>query len=470
MYVSYHLSTTRSRIQSTSLLATTSLMAWLMLLPSICLRAQSPILDAYVQQGLDNNLTLRNADLTIQRYEEQVRQAKGLLYPSVSFEATYTRAVGGRRIAIPVGDLLNPVYRTLNQITQSSQFPQIENVNEQFLPDNFHDTRLRITQPLFNSDIHYNRRLREESIAIPTAERAAMAHQLRYDIITAYYRYLQALEAQRIYQASRGVVLELHRVTQRLVDNHKLTRDALYNTEYELSKIDSELAKAEKNVHLSSSYFNFLIQRDLSEHVLADTLLWAAPPPPPADLEAYIQQALTARHEPEQLAAAMQVNQTLLAMQEHNRKLPTLGMAVDAGAQGFGYRFDGEQWYALAGLQLSWPIFSGFQKQSKEQQTRIQGIELANQQELLRRQISLQVTAAWHERQAAEKNLQQATKAVDSARSAFRIVQRKYEEQQAIQLELFDARNKVTTAEISLSIARLELLLKDAELRRVGGL
>ncbi len=441
-----------------------------MIVPPLCLHAQSPILDAYIQQGLDNNLTLRNADLTIQHYKEQVRQAKGLMYPAVSFEATYTRALGGRRLSIPVGDLVNPIYRTLNQLTQSNQFPQIENVNEQFLPNNFHDTRLHIIQPLFNSNIRYNLRLQEESVAIPAAERAAMAHQLRYDIAAAYYHYLQALEALRIYQASRGVALELHRVTQRLVDNHKLTRDAVYNTEYELSKIDSELAKAEKNVQLSSSYFNFLIQRELSEPVLADTLLWAAPLPPSTDLEACIQQALTARHEPEQLAAAIQVNQTLLAMQEHNRKLPTLGMAMDAGAQGFGYRFNGEQWYALAGLQLSWPIFTGFQKQSKEQQTRIQGLKLANQRELLHSQISLQVTSAWHERQAAEKSLQQAAKAVDSARSAFHIVQRKYEEQQAIQLELFDARNKVTTAEISLSIARLELLLKDAELRRVTGL
>ncbi len=434
------------------------------------LTAQSPVLDAYIRQGLEANLQLRNSDLAIQRSAEQIRQAKGLMYPGVSFEATYTRAVGGRRILIPVGDLVNPVYRTLNEITQSNQFPQIENVEEQFLPDNFHDTRIRIVQPLFNSDIRYNKRIQEESAAIPRAAREALAHDLKYDITAAYYQYLQAREALRIYRASLGVVQELHRVTQRLADNQKVTRDAVYNTEYELGKIETDIVRAEKNAALSSSYFNFLLQRDVSEAVIADTTIFQSPLPPRLALEDYIQHALTHRKEPEQLGAAIQVNSTLLSMQESNRKLPTIGMAIDAGAQGFGYRFNSEQWYALGGLQLSWPIFNGYRKQAKEQETRVQAMELANQYELLRQQIRLQVTSAWHELHAAEKALEQAQKGVDSARSAFRIVQRKYEEQQAIQLELFDARNKVTTSEIGLSIARLEALVREAELRRVAGM
>ncbi len=434
------------------------------------LSAQSPILETYIQQGLEANLSLRNRDMEIQRSAEQIRQAKGLMYPTVSFEATYTRAIGGRRILIPVGDLVNPVYSTLNQLTQSNQFPQIENVEEQFLPDNFHDTRFRIAQPVFNSDIRYNKRIKEESAAIPQAEREAMAHHLKYDITTAYYRFLQTREALRIYQNARGVVQELHRVTQRLADNQKVTRDAVFNTDYELSKIETDIVRAQKDNALSASYFNYLLQRDLDDQVMADTAIFEATTPPQAALEAYIQNALSKRMEFAQLGAAMQVNTTLLAMQENNRKLPKLSLALDAGAQGFGYRFNSEQWYALGGIQLSWPIFNGYQKQAKEQETRIQSMELANQYALLEQQIRLQVTSAWHELIAAEKALDQAQKAVESAASAFRIIQRKYEAQQAIQLELFDARNKVTSAEISLSIAKLEVLVKEAELRRAAGI
>lgn len=434
------------------------------------LQAQSQVLENYIQQGLAANLALRNRELAVQQSEEHIRQAKGMMLPAVSFNATYTRAIGGRSIQLPIGDLMNPVYSTLNQLTQSNQFPQIENVEEQFLPDNFHDTRFRVVQPLYNTDLRYNKMLREQSAVIPKVAQAVHAHQLRYDIEQAYYQYLQALEALRIYRASLGVVQELHRVTQRLADNHKVTRDAVYNTAYELSKIETEIVRAEKNVRLSSNYFNFLLQRDLDAEVVADTTLLHSTGFVPQPLEFYLQNALSLRQEPNQLAAAMQVNSTLLTMQESNRKLPNIGLAIDAGAQGFGYTFNSEQWYALAGLQLSWPIFSGHQKVSKEQETKLQGLELANQLELLRQHIQLQVAQSRHELEAALKNREQAEKAVESTRSAFRIVQRKYEESQAIQLELFDARNKLDAAEMSLSIARLEVLMREAELRRVAGM
>lgn len=447
----------------------TAWLAVLAMLAPMWLQAQSQVLENYIQQGLAANLALRNRELAVQQSEEQIRQAKGMMLPSVSFNATYTRALGGRSISLPIGDLLNPVYSTLNQLTQSNQFPQIENVKEQFLPDNFHDTRFRVVQPLYNTDLRYNKLLREQSAAIPQAAQAVHAHQLRYDIEQAYYRHLQTLEALRIYRASLGVVQELHRVTQRLADNHKVTRDAVYNTEYELSKIETEIVRAEKNVRLSANYFNFLLQRDLDAEIIADTALLQSGDLAPQPLEFYLQNALAQRQEPAQLAAAMQVNSTLLAMQESNRKLPNVGLAIDAGAQGFGYKFNGEQWYALAGLQLNWPIFSGYQKLSKEQETKLQGLELANQMELLRQQIQLQVAQNRHELTAALKSREQAQKAVESTRSAFRIVQRKYEENQAIQLELFDARNKLEAAEMSLSIARLEVLLREAELRRAVG-
>jgi outer membrane protein len=433
------------------------------------LSAQSPVLDAYIREGLAANLNLRNSELAVQQSAEQIRQAKGLMYPSVRFEASYTRAAGGRSIDIPVGDLMNPVYSTLNQLTQSNQFPQIENVSEQFLPDGFHDTRFRVVQPLYNTDIRYNKRLREESAAIPRAAQEVQAVELRYDITKAYLQYLQTLEAARIYRSSKSVVEELHRVTQRLVANDKATPDATYNTEYELSKLETDIVRAEKNTALAGSYFNFLLQRDLEMPLIADTLFFTAPLEPIEPLDLCVQQAIANRKEPDQLGAAMQVNSTLLAMQESNRKMPTLALAFDAGAQGFGYKFNSEQWYALGALQLTWPIFSGYQKVAKEQETRLQGLELANQYELLRQQIRLQVTQAWQERYAAEKALEQAHKSVESTRSAFRIVQRKYEEQQAIQLELFDARNKYTTAQVALSIARLEAQVRQAELKRAMG-
>ena len=51
-------------------------------------------------------------------------------------------AAGGRAIDFPIGDLLNPVYSTLNALTQTNQFPQVENESITFLPHNFQETKI----------------------------------------------------------------------------------------------------------------------------------------------------------------------------------------------------------------------------------------------------------------------------------------------------------------------------------------
>ncbi|MEL6843559.1 MAG: TolC family protein, partial [Bacteroidota bacterium] len=108
------------------------------------LRAQSP-LERYVAEGLESNLSLQQKALSVEKSRQALREARGLFMPQVSLQASYSLAGGGRALEFPIGDLLNPVYATLNQLTGSEQFPtNLENVNEQFAPNNFQETKLRV--------------------------------------------------------------------------------------------------------------------------------------------------------------------------------------------------------------------------------------------------------------------------------------------------------------------------------------
>jgi len=51
---------------------------------------QSAILDAYVQEGIQNNLALKQEGLEIKKSMETIQQAKALFYPKVSFNPTYS--------------------------------------------------------------------------------------------------------------------------------------------------------------------------------------------------------------------------------------------------------------------------------------------------------------------------------------------------------------------------------------------
>ncbi len=203
----------------------------------------SPVLDEYIRAGLAGNLALRQQNLDVQKSIAAVRQARSLFYPAVQFNATYTVASGGRKIEFPVGDLLNPVYSTLNQITQTNQFSMLENQQIQFLPNNFQETYLKVSYPLFNTDLRYNRQIQEQLVVSQTARKEAYEHELTYRITEAYLQYLQTLEAQKIWLNSKKVLLELRRFNESLVKNNVATRDVVSTADYELSKAEQEIFK-----------------------------------------------------------------------------------------------------------------------------------------------------------------------------------------------------------------------------------
>lgn len=171
-----------------------------LLLMSIGIQAQhSAILEEYVQEGLKNNLALKQENLEIQKVLENIQQAKALFYPRVTFAPTYSLAAGGRRLQFPVGDLLNPVYSTLNKLTQTSVFPQIDNVDELLAPNNFHDTKITVQYSIYNPEVQYNYLIQKTLLTAQEAKKKVYENELRYTIEGAYYQYLQASEAIKIF-------------------------------------------------------------------------------------------------------------------------------------------------------------------------------------------------------------------------------------------------------------------------------
>ena len=66
-----------------------------------------------VDEALVANLELRASSLTVQQRLAALAQAPARYLPAIDFAARHTVADGGRTIDIPVGDLVNPIYETL---------------------------------------------------------------------------------------------------------------------------------------------------------------------------------------------------------------------------------------------------------------------------------------------------------------------------------------------------------------------
>ena len=439
----------------------------LILLTAANLFAQSRILDRYVEIGLQNNLELLQEANKVARQRAALRAAKGNFLPQISLDANYTRADGGRTIEFPVGDLLNPVYQTLNQLTGSQQFPQnLPNESIQFLPDDYQETKLRILQPLFNTDIYFNYRAQRDLVDLQTARLEVFKRNLRKEIEVAYYRLLQAEMADKIYRQSRVVLQELLRMNRKLVSAQTATKDVVSRSEYELSKIEQQLANSRKNIELARSYFNFLLNRPLTEAVELDTLTGISEAEQTAD--SALRNALTMRAELAMAKAGINLagNQIKLAK---GGFLPTAFVAAEAGYQGFQYQFDDTQKYWLVRVGLSWNLFNGMKTRAALQKGKIEHRNANLGYQHLEQQIALEVRKAYYGLEAAKAALTAAEKGVTAANDAFRIIKRKYEAGQALLIEFLEAQANATTAKLQREVARYNVMIEQANYRNAIG-
>ena len=427
--------------------------------------AQSPVLDAYLQQGLKSNLQLQQEQLNFERSAQNLQLARALFFPQVSANASYGFAEGGRKIIIPVGDLLNPVYSSLNTLTGTNNFPQIPNVNEQFLPNNFHDTKLRVIQPLFNPEIYFNYQAQKELISVQDAQRRAYENELKYSITSSYYQYLESEESLVIYGKTKELLTELLKINQKLVANDKATKDVVLNAAYELDKIEFQLAQARKNNQVAKSYFNFLLNRDLSASIDKDSTIRASLAVQ-SELAALTEAALNQRQEIKQLQGVLQTNEQIIDLSKGNAYLPKINAVGDLGYQGFKYKFDFPQQYWLVQFSMSWDLFKGGEKKVKMQQAKLDYQVTENKMAQLKKQIELQVIQSYYDLEATEESYQAAQGGIRNAEKSFQIIRTKYFEGQALMIEYLDAQNKLTTARLAETIGAYEVLRSEAALQK----
>ncbi|MEM9981184.1 MAG: TolC family protein, partial [Bacteroidota bacterium] len=141
-----------------------------------------------------------------------------------------------------------------------------------------------------------------------------------------------------------------------------------------------------------------------------------------------------------------------------------------AGFQGFGYTFDEEQRYYLVQFQLAVPLFTGGRNNIRIQKATIEAARTRTQYEEVQAQIKVEVIEASRNLRAAQATVTAKTSALKSASERFKIIKRKYEENQALLVEYLDARTKFTNAATATTIARYDLLIRKAELERVAAL
>jgi outer membrane protein TolC len=379
----------------------------------------------------------------------------------MDFGASYTLAEGGRTIAFPVGDLLNPVYSTLNKLTASSNFPQIDNVSEQLLPDNFYDTRFRTTLPILNTDIKYQNQIRKEQVNWNSYQVEIYRATLIQDIRVAYFSFCAAHSSIEILKNTLQLVTQNLKDTRSLVENGKALPASVLRAESELEQVKSMLLEAENKTVNAAQYLNFLVNRPLEQSVPFEAI-----PLDLSQLDLLLTEDIQEQNPELRAMKSMESIQQTLLKSGKNYWVPKISTYADLGSQGFDWSFDSQSRYLMGGLSLSVPVFQGGRNQNQIQKNIIGLESIQRQKELVNQKLSLSLHIQKNEVKTHLAGLQSAEKKLLAATAYLKLIDRGFKEGSQSLLEFIDARNQFTQAALQKTISEYKLQMALAQLER----
>ncbi len=430
--------------------------------------AQNNILDGYIRQGLEENYALEQQKISYYKSLSEFREARGLYYPGLSMNARFTFAEGGRTISFPIRDIFDG-YNLENNLAN----PEIDLVtpdafsNEEinFLRKTEHETKLSLTQPLFNTDLFYNTRIRRVLTTAKKKSLESSSRKLVAEIREAYFNYLKTEELNAWLEEAKRLSTEFVRVNERLLQNDKITPDVVYRAKAQDAMTDGEIVEARRQRQVACTYFNYLIGQPSDSPVAINDSVNVLP-----EFDSYeemLSDALKNREELDQLEILGEASDYNIRMKSSGI-LPSLTAAAEYGFQGERYRFTGDYDYALVSVVMRWNLFEGFQKKEQLKQALFdrQNLELEKQDAI--KKIEIEVSDGWYGFKAAEAAIHTSVLEEQAMRKAFDIIKRKYENGQSGLLEYTDAHTQWSQSVMNRIIRKYDYYIAYFNLLRIS--
>ena len=414
------------------------------------------ILDQYVKQAIDQNLSVDEKQAMERKQEYALEHAGKLGGPEVNFLTTYTVAYKGRSIELPLGDLLNPVYDALNDITGTQNFPPVANQEFNFLPNNFYDARFRITQPVLQPEIKYNKLIKKEEVTMAGLQTNETIRDLTQQVKTAYIQWMRASESISIMDQGLTLLNENKRITESLIKNGQAIPSALMRIQSDIEHLTALREKSVSNQINAAAHFNFLLNRPGGTEILADT--FAGVPPMPTQYD------LNGREELQQIQTGKKIQELALQLEE-KQHAPTLGLQVDLGSQAFAADWGG---YVLGGVQLEVPIWDNKKSQLKQKEWKAQLEATEANYEWTKNAFNVQIEAEIENLRSDIALYNSYTDLLASNQRFYEETVRRYKEGMSNYIELLDARTEVTSTQLEQNLAKYQSWIRHVSIERMA--
>jgi outer membrane protein TolC len=417
-------------------------------------------LDRIVAEALRESRTLDIERIAERRTAADARAARAMRFPSFSLDARYSEQAG----TLDFGEIINPAFAALNEIRGTNDFPTDLSLTLPLA----HETRMRVMQPVFDERIRGSVRLARQREIAQHEHRAAAARRLAAEVQIAYLSFAAARDGAAIYDATRDLVKENERVTQRLIEAGRATPDALFRARAERSNVEQQLADAREQTNAAARALNHLMGRplDASVEVIPDSVLRFELG---ISEEAALTAALARREELAEFDAGIRAADAAVSLATA-AFLPSVAVAVDYGAQGQEIRFDRDADYWVASVVASWRLSGRGGDAARRSAARADADAARVARRDLEARIRLEVRQAYAAALVARAAIATADDRLAAARRSFELVRRRYEEGVATHIEFLDARTQLTSAELNRTLTQHRWAIRYIHLERAAAL
>lgn len=390
-----------------------------------------------------------NANTKISELEERIaysnyRQTDAVFLPQI--ELGYS--------AVSTNNPLNAFGFLLNQASVTAADFDPTKLNDPGSVQNY-GAKAEMRLPLVNLDMIYARKGAKSQREVYQYKAARTKQYIDFEVKKAYSQLQFSYKAKDILERSLSDVRIIHQTTENFQKQGLIQESDVLNALVQVNTIEAALAKATSNIYNASEGLSILMGNTGNKEVYQTD-----------SLTLHGQQVFN--EQPLSLTRA-----DILAL---DKAIEATGMMRKSAAMSFLPRINAFGSYQLndskvfgfnadsymAGIALSWTIFSGNQNRSKYKSYTYQKNKLEKEKELHIQQSSLELNKTYRELNDLQIEIQKHTTSVEQATEALRILNNRYREGLASTTDLLAAQAQLSQQELLRSQAVMSYNITNA--------
>ena len=453
--------------------------------------ADSPViitLEQALQIALSENVSVKVADMEIQRTEYAKKGSYASLFPQIDASGAYQRTIKKQVMYMDfdmsslMGGAAGGTGSEGTELPEGTEIPETGTESTESSSDNGGGIEMgrwntwsagvSASMPLVNLQLWKSLKLSGMDVELAVEKARASRLDMVTQVKSAYYSTLLAKEAFEVYKQVYENALQNLAVTQQKYDAQKASEMELLRAKTTVANAVPNVYNAEGSVILALWQLKAVLGVDL------DMNLDVA-----GNLEDWSQQMLYDIHQHDEISLDMNTTMKQLAIQaemlaetvklQKYANIPSLAVAFSFtySAMTNDFNFKEYRWtpYSYVGLSLNIPIFAGGKRYQQIRQAKNQYEQVQLQTLNTERQLKIAIRQQLNTMQTSMNSYYAAKDALASAQKAYDIVAKSYEVGRSTLIEVNDAQLALTQSQLAASQAVFNFLTAKSQLEQALG-